>query len=53
MNVQVEENSKLTRGKTVVDWYGVTDRKVNCKVITEANQINFFALLKKELKKLN
>ena len=53
VNVQVEENSKLTRGKTVVDWYGVTDRQVNCKVITEANQINFFALLKKELKNLN
>ena len=53
VNVQVEENSKLTRGETVVDWYGVTDRQVNCKVITEANQINFFALLKKELKKLN
>ena len=47
VNVQVEENSKLTRGETVVDWYGVTDRQVNCKVITEANQINFFALLKK------
>ena len=50
---KVEENSKLTRGETVVDWYGVTDRQVNCKVITEANQINFFVLLKKELKKLN
>ena len=53
VNVQVEENSKLTRGETVVDWYGVTNRPVNCNVITEANKINFFSLLKKELKKLN
>ena len=53
VNVQVEENSKLTRGETVVDWYGVTNRPVNCNVITEANKINFFSLLKKELKNLN
>ena len=53
VNVQVEENSNLTRGETVVDWYGVTNRPTNCKVITEANKIHFFSLLKKELKKLN
>ena len=53
VNVQVEENSKLTRGETVVDWFGVTGRPTNCNVITEANHINFFSLLKKELKKLN
>tara|TARA_B100001123_G_scaffold443281_1_gene588992 strand:+ start:575 stop:1516 length:942 start_codon:yes stop_codon:yes gene_type:complete len=53
VNVQVEENSFLTRGKTVVDWLGVTKRKPNCYVIVSAKQKNFFNLLKKELKKLN
>ena len=53
VNVQVEENSKLTRGETVVDWFGVTGKPANCKVITEANHNKFFSLLKKELKNLN
>ena len=52
VNVQVEENSKLTRGKTVTDWVGVTNRQPNCYVITEANSDRFFSILKKELKKL-
>ena len=52
VNVQVEEDSELTRGKTVTDWLGVTKRKVNCKVITEANTKKFFNLLTKELAKL-
>ncbi|PPR45276.1 MAG: Pyrimidine-specific ribonucleoside hydrolase RihA [Alphaproteobacteria bacterium MarineAlpha5_Bin6] len=52
VNVQVEENSELTRGKTVVDWLGVTNRQPNCKVITEANANKFFDLLSNELSKL-
>ena len=53
VNVQVEENSKLTRGQTVVDWFGVTGQPTNCNVITEVNHNKFFSLLKKELKNLN
>ena len=49
VNVQVEENSDLTRGKTVTDWLGVTNRKPNCNVITEANANKFFDLLSKKL----
>ena len=52
VNVQVEENSELTRGKTVTDWLCVTNRKPNCKVLTEANAEVFFDLLTKELAKL-
>ena len=52
VNVKVEENSDLTRGKTVTDWLGVTNRKPNCKVITAANTNTFFDLLKKNLAKL-
>ena len=53
VHVQVEEDSKLTRGATVVDWLGVKKLKPNCKVITEADSEKFFQILKKELAKLN
>ena len=53
VNVKVEENSTLTRGKTVTDWVNVTDRKPNCHVMVDANAEQFFSILKEELKKLN
>tara|TARA_Y100001970_G_scaffold294263_1_gene449430 strand:+ start:9897 stop:10841 length:945 start_codon:yes stop_codon:yes gene_type:complete len=53
VNVQVEENSLLTRGKTVTDWLGVTNYKANCNVIYDANSKIFFDLLNKNLSKLN
>jgi len=53
VNVQVEEESELTRGETVVDWLGVKNLIPNCKVITEADSETFFKILKKELAKLN
>jgi len=53
VNVQVEENSLLTRGETVVDWFGVTGKLANCHVMVNANDKKFFLLLQKELKKLH
>ena len=53
VNVQVEENSVLTRGKTVTDWMNITGREPNCHVMVDANSEKFFSILKKELKKLN
>ena len=53
VNVQVEEDSILTRGKTVTDWVNVTDRKPNCHVMVDADSKKFFSILKEELKKLN
>ena len=53
VHVQVEENSDLTRGETVVDWLGVKKLHPNCNVITEADSDRFFKILKKELAKLN
>ena len=52
-HVQVEEDSNLTRGETVVDWLGVKKLNPNCNVITEADSDKFFKILKKELAKLN
>ena len=53
VNVEVEEKSALTRGKTVADWMQVTDRKPNCLVMINADHRKFFVILKKELQKLN
>ena len=53
VNVEVEKESELTRGQTIVDWLGVTKRKPNCIVMNEVNHKSFFSLLKKELKLLN
>ena len=52
VNVVVEENSELTRGETIVDWLGVTNRKPNCHVMNYANDKKFFELLKNKLSKL-
>ena len=49
VNVKVEENSELTRGETVVDWLGVTNRERNCFVMNNANDKKFFELLKIKL----
>ena len=53
VHVEVEENSNLTRGKTVVDWLGVRNKVPNCLVINEADKDKFFELLKNRLKKLS
>ena len=53
VNVVVEEDSILTRGETVVDWWGVSSRMPNCQVMIKADHNKFFSLLSKELKKLN
>ena len=52
VNVKVEEDSELTRGETVVDWLGVTNRKPNCLVMNKADDKKFFQLLKNKLSTL-
>ncbi len=44
-NVEVELESELTVGMTVVDWWQVTDRKHNAKVMRHVDSDGFFALL--------
>ncbi len=44
-NVEVETDSPLTLGMTVVDWWGVTDRPPNCRFITEVDSEGFYELL--------
>jgi purine nucleosidase len=44
-NVEIEVTSELTVGMTVVDWWHVTDRKSNAKVMRDVDADGFFALL--------
>ena len=44
-NVEVETDSPLTRGMTVVDWWNVTDRPPNCHYITDVDSNGFYDLL--------
>jgi purine nucleosidase len=51
-NVTVETASELTMGMTVVDWWGVTKRPGNAKVMREIDADGFFALLLERLGRL-
>jgi purine nucleosidase len=52
-NVEIETHSDLTRGATVVDWWGVTSRPKNAFVVQDVNVESFFALLTKQLGNLS
>lgn len=45
VNVEIETQSELTRGMTVADWWGVTDRKPNAMFMGDLDADGFFDLL--------
>ncbi|WP_439103765.1 nucleoside hydrolase [Celeribacter marinus] len=45
INVEIETGSELTRGMTVADWWGVTDRAPNAMFMGDADADAFFTLL--------
>ena len=51
-NVEIETRSELTVGMTVVDWWQVTGRKHNAKVMREVDDQGFFDLLTERLARL-
>jgi purine nucleosidase len=52
-NVEIETTSELTRGATVVDWWGVTNRPKNALVLGDVDADGFFALLTERLANLS
>lgn len=50
-NVEIETESALTEGMTVVDWWQVTDRTHNAFVMHKIDSDGFFALLTEHLAK--
>lgn len=52
INVEIETNSDLTRGMTVADWWGVTDRAPNATFMGEVDADGFFRLLTDRIARL-
>lgn len=48
-NVEIETMSELTMGMTVVDWWGVSDRPHNARVMRDIDHEGFFKLLAERL----
>ncbi len=44
--VDVERYGQLTRGMTVVDWYGFAGKKPNTHIVKQVNQDRFYELLR-------
>jgi purine nucleosidase len=51
-NVEIETGSALTYGMTVIDWWGVTERKKNALVMRDIDADGFFKLLVERLGRL-
>lgn len=51
-NVEIETQSELTLGMTVIDWWQVTDRKHNAMVLKDVDADGFFELLTKRVARL-
>ncbi len=45
VNVEIEIQSELSLGMTIVDWWNVTDRKPNVTYINKINSSGFFQLI--------
>ncbi|MBU2889477.1 nucleoside hydrolase [Celeribacter halophilus] len=52
INVEIETQSKLTRGMTVADWWGVTDRAKNATFMGDVDADGFFELLTERVRRL-
>jgi purine nucleosidase len=52
VNVAIETQSPLTLGMTVVDWWGVTGRKANVRLMNTVDASGFYDLLTERLARL-
>ena len=52
VNVAIETQSPLTIGMTVVDWWGVTGRKANVRLMNEVDAGGFYDLITEGLARL-
>lgn len=52
VNIEVETESDLTRGVTVVDWWGLTPRPPNALFMSDVDPVAMFDLLKERVGRL-
>jgi purine nucleosidase len=50
--VEIETHSDLTRGMTVADWWGVTDRPANALFLGSIDAAKYFDLITNRLAQL-
>ena len=50
--VQIETNSELTMGQSVIDWWGVTGKPANARVLGGIDADGFYALIAERLAQL-
>ncbi|MGH6618475.1 MAG: nucleoside hydrolase [Alphaproteobacteria bacterium] len=48
-HVAVETESELTMGQTVADWWGMTGKAANCRVVTGIDADGYYALIRERL----
>lgn len=53
INVEIETEGRFTRGMTVADWWGVTDRPANALFLRATDRTRFFALLAERIGRLD
>ena len=53
MSVEVETNNGPAYGRTVADWFNVTNKDKNINVATNGNSDEFFRLINNRLKLFN
>ncbi|EEI22673.1 hypothetical protein HMPREF0511_0400 [Limosilactobacillus fermentum ATCC 14931] len=49
VNVDVETTGELTRGETVCDYYHLTGKPVNTKLLLKVDRTGFISLVKESL----
>ena len=49
-HVDIELNGALTRGQTVVDWFGFTQKPPNTEIIVSVHMDRFIKLMENGLK---
>lgn len=52
VNVEIEQDGRYTAGMTVVDWWGVTDRRPNALFIRDLDRGRLFDLFTERLSRL-
>ena len=50
MSVEVETNNGPAYGRTIADWFNVTNKNKNINVATNGNSDEFFRLINNRLK---
>jgi purine nucleosidase len=52
VNVEIETTSPLTAGMTVIDWWGVTNRRKNAYIVRDVDADGFYDVIFESFRRL-